>query len=67
MKAKLEWERVDNNHAGVLYRSRVPWGWLVYDVQEVFHPDRCEMDRSGTGWDWRTSMAFVFDPFHWWR
>ena len=60
----LKWEEIkDNMGHGALFRARVPWGWLVREEQDVFH---LTMDRSW-GWDWRTSLTFVFDPFHWWR
>jgi hypothetical protein len=61
---KIKWETIEQECATTIYRTRVPWGWLVYAVDDVFHSTS---ERTGSGWDWRSSVAFVFDPFHWWR
>lgn len=63
---KVLWEQIDSDHAGYLNRARVPWGWLVMSTQDVY---RIYGDSvlPQPGYEWRTSITFVFDPFHWWR
>lgn len=66
MKPRV-WEDItDTNYAVIVRRHRTPWGWLVMTVDEVLHKDRDGALRL-SGYDWRTSVTFVFDPFHWWR
>ena len=50
---------------GYLERIKVPWGWLVRSYSDVCHhlPDQGVQ----SGWDWRVSVTFVLDPFHWWK
>jgi hypothetical protein len=64
----MKWEEVDNgDYAGLVCRTRVPWGWIVKYTEDVIH-NRLETGQGMVGgWDWRTSITFVFDPFHWWR
>jgi hypothetical protein len=61
----MVWEDfTDRTRPAALSRTRVPWGWLVLATEEVTHI------RDGIlqgGWDWRTSITFVFDPFHNWK
>ncbi|MEJ1422234.1 MAG: hypothetical protein Q2484_17080 [Candidatus Sedimenticola sp. (ex Thyasira tokunagai)] len=56
---KFEFEDIDNYHQ----RAKVPGGWLVKAVENVFHLTDYQ---QGDGWDWRVSMAFVPDPDHIW-
>ena len=43
-------------------RSKIFGGWLVLVTSYVFHTDG-----NYNGIDWRTSVTFVFDPFHLWK
>ena len=64
-ESKLVFEAVKHDLADAMWRTRVPWGWLVMMSAEVMHqfPD----GRFDSGWDWRTSITFMFDPFHRWK
>lgn len=63
---KQEWEDISPiDYAQTIRRQKVPWGWLVVVVDEVMHTST-ERGREW-GQDWRTSITFVFDPFHWWE
>lgn len=52
---KLEFEKVDSNLAGHVWRARVPGGWLVRVTNDVRGPV-----------NWRDSICFVPDPNHEW-
>lgn len=58
----MKWQWIEK---GYLERARVPYGWLVRSHSDVCHflPDQ----GVKSGWDWRVSICFVFDPFHWWK
>jgi 3-methyladenine DNA glycosylase AlkC len=58
-------DRIEEN----CYRIRVPWGWIVEVYQDVFTPmyTGYEQPEMKTGYEWRVSITFVFDPFHWWK
>jgi len=61
---KLVFEPIKHDLADSMFRTRVPWGWLVVVSADVVH------DQNGSwqsGWDWRTSITFMFDPFHRWK
>ena len=65
---KRKWEDLtDDNFATTLRRTKVPWGWLVMAIEEVIHNRMDNGQGMIGGWDWRTSITFVFDPFHWWK
>lgn len=58
----MEWEAIDPG----LERSKTPFGWLVKHTDEAstfFGEER------GIDWnyEWRVSITFVFDPFHFWK
>ena len=58
-----EWEEVPSDR-GLIFRLRVPGGWLVSMCDEVTH---VLMDgRLEGGWDWRSTMTFVPDPQREW-
>lgn len=64
---KREWEDItDTKYAVIVRRLRVPWGWLVMTVDDVMHKNHDGV-LVWSGYDWRTSVAFIFDPFHWWK
>ncbi len=63
----MNWEKIDNDPS--YSRTRVPWGWLVQhqaDVMTPMHTGYAHPEMM-TGYEWRTSIAFVFDPFHRWK
>jgi hypothetical protein len=67
---KLTFESVETNlGASSMQRARVPLGWVVEDSTDVCHMSyAAQYGADGpSGWDWRISMTFVFDPFHLWR
>jgi len=53
----LEWEQITKD--GTTWRLRVPGGWIVRYSDDVTH----DMPTQGmvSGWDWRSSIAFVPD------
>lgn len=59
----MEWRKVNSDP--YIYKTRVPWGWLVLATDDVLHnlPDR-NLER---GYEWRNHITFVFDPFHRWK
>lgn len=60
----MEFELIEHDLADTIRRTRIPWGWLVMTTSEVVHDIHGGLN---SGWDWRSSMTFVFDPFHWWK
>jgi len=63
MKA-IEWEHVSNEYSEHISRTRTMFGWLVIVVNDVmthFSDNRIEH-----GYEWRSSVTFIFDPFHTW-
>lgn len=60
----MKWEVFDKDMSS-LVRTRVPWGWLVMNTDDVVH----DTPHNGmqSGWDFRTSLTFIFDPFHRWK
>lgn len=71
-KIKLEWEPIDQEHAGTMFRARVPGGWLVKEVQDkaLAYPEEFKENVNGwryeTGYEWRSSVTFVPDAEHEW-
>ena len=63
MKNKIIFEAIKHDLSDSLFRTKVPFGWLVVISSDVVHSKR-DMQ---SGWDWRSSITFVFDPFHWWK
>lgn len=63
-KIRLEWEDLEQDTAGHIQRAAIPGGWLVRQVDDVCS----DYTGKGTesGYEWRTSMAFVPDPDHVW-
>jgi putative IMPACT (imprinted ancient) family translation regulator len=65
----LKWEKVESDDHSSLSRVKVPWGWLVNNMDDVItqtyqgysHP---VPERN---YEWRNTLTFVFDPFHWWK
>lgn len=61
----MNWETVDNpNRSTHISRCRVPFGWLVTATEDVV--DNLH-ERREAGYEWRTSITFVFDPFKMWK
>ncbi len=61
----IYWEELDQNIGGTLFRTKVPGGWLVKEVQEVC--TQLPGDRSDSGLEWRSTLAYVPDPTHSWE
>lgn len=53
----LKWEQLEQDHAGYIYRARVPGGWLVKEVLT---------DCRDSGYEWRSSLVFIPDPDRTW-
>lgn len=67
MKKKLLWEQIPNDSSGHLFRTPVPGGWLVKEVQDVqTTPEPHEQGRDRSGHEWRSTMCFVPDEHHAW-
>lgn len=66
--SKLIWQSIESDHSNHLDRTRVPWGWLVMSTDDVMTPVNTgySLPETFTGYEWRTSITFVFDPFHKW-
>ena len=64
MTNAIKWEKIEDEHAGQMYRTATPTGWLVYRVDDVLH------DVYGRGlesnFEWRSALTFVPDPEHIW-
>lgn len=55
-------EAIDIKNSSFYYfRTKVPWGWIVECVGDVMEKN------MESGYQWRPSITFVFDPFHWWK
>jgi len=61
----MNWEKIDES----ISRSRAPWGWLVMYQTDVYTPMNTgyAQPEMMQGYEWRTSITFVFDPFHTWK
>ena len=60
----LEWEEIKQNHAGTLYRAKVPNGWLIKEVQDVL--TNVDGVNNTSGYQWTSSITFVPDFEHLW-
>lgn len=65
---KLEFDKVESNLAGHVWRARVPGGWLVRVTNDVRGPVNYgeAVPRYEEGYKWRDSICFVPDPNHEW-
>lgn len=61
----MEFEDIKTNLGDSFRRARIFGGWLVTVTSDVIHDT--EYNGMTSGHDWRTSVTFVFDPFHLWR
>ena len=61
----LTFTRINTNIGDDILRAAVPGGWLVLVSSAVTHIEHGQV--LGSGWDWRTSAAFVPDPTHAWE
>ena len=63
---EMDWVRISDDSNPHIYRTRVPWGWLVLAVDDVprSFPDGRLIEY---GYEWRNHLTFVFDPFHMWK
>ncbi len=63
----LKWEEVKQNTGSTLYRTKVPNGWLVKEVNEVhLEIPNGSFILENTGYEWTSTMAFVPDIHHEW-
>lgn len=65
---KLEWENIEHNHGNYLVRAKVFGGWLVMSTDDVqtLRNDGYTLNPE-SGYEWRTSIAFVPDIKHEWK
>lgn len=63
----MKWEKLEE--FCTISRAKIPWGWLVMSVNDVMTPMNTGYDKPEMlqGYEWRSSITFVFDPFHWWK
>ena len=64
----LTWEEIKQNTGGTLYRTKIPNGWLVKEVNEV-HLDLKSDFRNileNSGYEWTSSICFIPDSEHRW-
>ena len=61
----MKFEEIQTDLADTFRRAKVFGGWIVTVTSDVVH--MTDSTGMNNGWDWRTSMAFVFDPFHLWK
>lgn len=61
----MKWTKIDD----CISRCRVPWGWLVMHQSDAITPVNkgYTIPVYETGYEWRTAITFVFDPFHMWK
>lgn len=64
MSARLDFEKVYSD-AGYFERAKVPGGWLVREVNEVY-VSRQGGNPPATGYTWTTTLVFVPDAAHAW-
>lgn len=64
---KLDWEEVEDNHAGYMYRSMVPGGWLVKITEDVCSPSNVDHIGWQQDYEWRSSLTFIPDPTYEWK
>ena len=57
----MDWEMIDGWH----YRLKVPGGWVLKVLEDIFHYPG--INDRGTGFDWRIAICFIPDPDHLWK
>ncbi len=62
---KIEWELLEQDQSGYMYRSKVPGGWMVKCVEDVL-VDLNEDRKMCNGYEWRSALCFVPDPSYQW-
>ena len=63
----MEWEEIEQQCDGIMFRAPVPGGWLVRLDYNVVHQDPNGVAGLHPGWDWRPALTFVPDPDHQWE
>lgn len=63
----LIWEEIKQDTAGTLYRSKVPNGWLVKEVQDVHVVIEHSNTLGNHGYEWTSSLTFVPDINNSWE
>lgn len=66
---KIIWETLEESHAGFMYRTKVPGGWIVKHVMDVRSPmpDGYGGQEYRDNAEWRSSITFVPDPNNNWE
>ena len=59
----MEWETIDGYH----FRTKVPGGWLVKVIEDVFLFMDKDDNHPQTDFEWRVAIAFVPDINHEWE
>ena len=59
----MEWIKISDSP--YMLKHKTPWGWLVMVQDDVL----IEIPGIGfeSGYERRSHITFVFDPFHWWK
>ena len=63
---QIMWENLTTELGTTIRRSKVPTGWLVIvtdDVQTHMHGIENPPEQ---GYECRSSICFVYDPYHYW-
>ena len=65
----LKWEKIKQDTAGTLQRCKVPNGWLVKEVHEVYIDMTSEgySPLNGSGYTWTSTLAFIPDAHYEWE
>lgn len=59
----LIWNVIEQNTGGTLYRAKVPNGWLVKEVNNVYiNMQDGSNPLTNDGYEWTSSITFVPDP-----
>lgn len=61
----MEWEKIKDPHGDRLFRAKVPGGWLVKVVDEVY-TRRFPDEEAVIGCEWSTSITFIPDAGYSW-
>ena len=63
----VKWENIPQDTAGILQRTKVPGGWLVKEVHDVYVTIADYIPvQEGLGYTWTSTLTFVPDINHEW-
>jgi len=72
----MNWESIEHNHAGYLFRAKIIGGWLVKEVMdatvqvpniEAHGGNYLTVWHNQENLNWTSSICFVPDPNHEWK